>query len=546
MILLFVTATAASYLLAGAICLKASSDPKASSDGESQGSSWISLASGVILLLITIDIVAWSWWDEMAVYGWLDFGLILASPELSILVLGVLTGALVAYWHTKILANYSFATNTKLHKIWFWVIGSLVALGIALPLLSLIFQEMGLRSLQTPLFSVETSQGIGVAPLQFEIGRENMEKTFWNHPAYLSDTLEKDIKYLEKENANEIDFFKNAKRLSDNYLNPIANCMVFALRGRQLDFAQILPHIRPVAHALRRLLIEDSNNGALEKDVQLVKKRAVNGRQGLLKLVGPPVKQDQCPQMTPNDPTVKAAGLSKVPHLYVFIASIYLIGDDPEAALSVLEEGDSESKPFRNDMNYNRTRGWILYVLQRPLSESIKFHERALDFAERVTETEGDQKFLKRYARAQRLLRPELAFLLAQAGLRKGEALAYARTYFEEVNGWRNGLPRSESSIAIGNIQDWQKSDIYNLMDEIDSYTFYGYVLMAFGATEAEPNLKALRTARQLFREGLEVYDTKKEDFNEYLGEDTNFIRVRLETYFKQADFLLRETTRAG
>ena len=94
MILLFVTATAASYLLAGAICLKASSDPKASSDGESQGSSWISLASGVILLLITIDIVAWSWWDEMAVYGWLDFGLILASPELSILV-HVLTGALV-------------------------------------------------------------------------------------------------------------------------------------------------------------------------------------------------------------------------------------------------------------------------------------------------------------------------------------------------------------------------------------------------------------------------------------------------------------------
>lgn len=505
---------------------------------------------GVILLLITIGILAWSWYYKIAVYGWLDFDVILTSPELAILVLGVLTGTLVAYWHTKVLPIYSFHINTKLHMIWLWIIGSLVALGIALPLLSLIFQEMGLRSLQTPAFSVETSQSIGRSPLQFKVERHKLKETRLVNLTPLSPILKKDIDYLKKREVDEeIRPFENAKLLSDKYLDPITQCVSFALWDRQLDVAQILPHIGPIAHALRRLLIEDSKlsyplsaevpdkaKDYLQQAMKLVKKRVSMGREGLLQLVGLPLKPDQCPQMTLNDQTISAAEFSKVPHLYVFIASIYLIGRDPDAALAVLKAGDSESQLFRNDMNYNRLLGWVLYILQRPLSESIKFHERALDFAERVVETEEDRDFVERYARAQRMLRTELAFLLAQAGLRKGEALAYARAYFEEVNGWRNGLPRFESSIAIGQIQDWQKSKIYNLWDEVNSYIIYGYVLMAFGAREVEPNIKALRTARQILREGLEIYHTKKEELAQKFGErNRNVLRIQLESYLEQA-----------
>ncbi len=563
MIPLFVTAAAASYLLARAICLKTSSDPKASSDGESQGSSWMCLTFGVILLLITIAIAVWIWWDKIAVYGWLDLDHVLASPGLSIFVLGVLTGVLVAYWHTKVLPIYSFHINTKLHIIWLCTIGSLVLLGIALPLLSLIFREMGLRSLQTPAFSVEfpASQSIGRSPLQFKVERHKLKETRLVNLTSLSPILKKDIDYLKKKGEDEeIEPFENAKLLSDKYLDPITQCVSFAFWDRQLDMAQLLPHIGPIAHALRRLLIEDSKlsyplsaedldkaKEDLQQAMELVKERVSMGREGLLQLVGPPLKPDQCPQMTLNDQTISAAKFSKVPHLYVFIASIYLIGHDPDAALAVLKEGDSESPSFRNEINYNRLLGWVLYILQRPLSESIKFHERAFDFAEQVVETEGDRKFLRRYARAQRMLRTELAFLLAQAGLRKGDALAYARTYFEEVNGQSDGAPRSESSIAIGWIKDWQKSKIYTLWDEVNSYIISGYVLMAFGAREVEPNIKALRTARKLFREGLEVYHTKKGELAQKFGErNRNILRIQLESYLEHAEFLIMQAVRPG
>lgn len=558
MILIFVTAASASYLLTRAVCLKSS--PEGKSQVSYWTCFWTSLAF-VILLLITVGIVAWIWWDKIAVYGWLDPGLILASPELSILVLGVLTGALFAYWHTKVLAKYPFHINTKLHMIWFWIIGSLVALGIALPLLSLISRDLDLHSLQTPAFSVEFSQSIGVAPLQFEIEYKKLRRAKLKNLSSTSDTLKKDIIYLEKKKTNEaIRLFSNARQLSDNYLQPIAKCAQFAFRERQLDRAQILPHIRPVAHALRRLLIKDSAfehplsaetekdaNNALQEAVELLKKRSSSGRKRLLELVGPVLDKNKCPEVNLNNQPIDAVGLSQVPHLYLFIARIYLIGDDPEAALAVIEEGDSESNLFRNDMNYNRIRGWILYVLQRPLSESIKFHERAFDFADRVIETEEDRNFVKRYAKAHRYLRQELAFLLAQAGLRKDEALAYARTYFEEANGRRNSLPRSESSIAIGRIQNWQKSDIYDLTDEIYSYTVYGYVVMAFGSREVEPNIKALRTARQLFRDGLDVYKAKKEDLDTMIGKnDTDWIRAQLKDYLKQTEFLIKQATSAS
>ena len=553
MIPLFVIAAAASYLLARAICLKASSNPKASSDGESQDSSWMCLTFGVILLLISIGILAWSWYYKIAVYGWLDFDVILTSPELAILVLGILTGTLVAYWHTKVLPIYPFHINTKLHMIWLWIIGSLVALGIALPLLSFIFQEMGLRSLQTPAFSVETSQSIGRSPLQFKVERQKLVHTKSFSLSSPSPTLKNDIVYLEKKEANEEkQLFENAKKLSDNYLEPFTKCARFAFFERQLDSTQILPHILPVGYALQRLLIKDNNNAALQEDVKLVKDRVVNGRKRLLELMGPGLDNDKCPKVNPNIQKINAAGLSKVPPLYVFIANVYITGDDLEAALAVLEEGNSKSDLFRNDMNYNRTRGWILYALQRPLSESIKFHERAFDFADRVIETvtvknKEDRDFAKRYAKAQRLLRQELAFLLAQAGRRKGDALAYARAYFEEVNGRKNGLPRFKSSIAIGRVQDWQKSEIYELVDDVNSYDVYGYVLMAFGAREVEPNIKALHTARQLFREGLEVFDDKKVKLDRDIGKySTNWLRISLENYLEHAEFLIRKTTRRG
>ena len=249
------------------------------------------------------------------------------------------------------------------------------------------------------------------------------------------------------------------RSVSDNYLEPFTKCARFAFFERQLDSTQILPHILPVGYALQRLLIKDNNNAALQEDVKLVKDRVVNGRKRLLELMGPGLDNDKCPKVNPNIQKINAAGLSKVPPLYVFIANVYITGDDLEAALAVLEEGNSKSDLFRNDMNYNRTRGWILYALQRPLSESIKFHERAFDFADRVIETvtvknKEDRDLQSAMQRRNgSFVRSWPSFWPKQGGARATRLLMPGHTLKKSMVG-KSGLPRFKSSIAIGRVQD--------------------------------------------------------------------------------------------
>ena len=260
----------------------------------------------------------------------------------------------------------------------------------------------------------------------------------------------------------------------------------------------------------------------------------------------------------------KIAALSQVPHLYVFLAWLYMSADDLETALKVLEEGDPRGDlvVFRNDMNYNRARALLLYLLERPLEESIAYQDRGVAFANRVVEAipqewadgEPTRDFVLRYAAAQRVLRQELAFLLAQqpGAPRIHEALDYARTFFEETGHWertwRWGMQWGRyfeglRSIKIGPFDDWSRDDIYwGRADAVLSYLIYGYTLMVFGALDIEANAAALVIARDLFEEGLQAYKTHEQELRQD-GQHATYIR--LQSSLAQANRLLKDASHA-
>ena len=513
----------------------------------------------------------------------------MASPGPAVFAVGILTGIVVERWRRTIVRDYTFSRHAKLHWTWLAVIGSLMTLGIGLPYIAMVAGTTGVRSLETAGVHLEfggTTSGAR-SPLVFEVERHDVVRFRLPHVVYatvkdyglLGLRLKQDRTFYEK--VAEADLvlptvnvqdamwirgnFEKAGAFSKEFLSPTFKCMQEA-RKRQLDETQTVQHALPLAHGLRRVLAagrtvaKTGNAGAAKDEVNEALKALVAGEQHAWTtfciLAG---RDGEMLMRTHWEPPREEdfAALSEVPHLYTLLAWLYMSADELDTALQILEEGDSDSVAFKNDMNYNITRGYLLYLLKRPAEYSIQFQERALDFANKVVEavpeswsdgTLRPRDFAMRYARAQRQLRQELALLLAHDGKRMGEALDYARTFFEETGRWertwRWGMQwgrhsASQQRIRIGRFDDWSRDEIYWLpADAVTSCLVYGYTVMALEARAAVPDPEMLLVARDLFEEGMQMFKAKEV---ELMSSGQHSTYIRLEAHLKQATRLLKD-----
>ena len=587
MILLFFLSTAAGYLAVSTACAW-----RAVSRQTITGTLARSVAS-LLVLVATCLILVLPLLDRLPILTWNEISRYLAGPRVAVVALGVFAGCVLHYWHTQIVGNLPWHGNSKVHWLWAGALGTLFAMGIGLPYLSMVAGITGIRSLQTAgvhlEFGVVASRSL--ERLNFEVERH--EAARWRVEHFVNAAVENGglptllfqdialyrnvLKYervlgmVPETDARRILLdFSRARQFSNGYLSPIFECARVALQEHRLDQTQTVQHFLRFGHGLRRVLRAGRSFVPIQTGPAPTKMdEALNAlRDGVRHAAA-----NFCPIAGPNHadpldeawlrrPVEEIAALSTVPHLYVLLAWLYMSADELETALEVLEEGDARDElvVFRNDMNYNQTRGYLLYLLERPVEESIVYQDRVLDFANRVVDAipqkwpdgNSTREFVLRYAVAQRVSRQELAFLLAQQSgtPRIHEALDYARTFFEETGHWertwRWGMQWGRyfgnfQRIKIGGFDDWSRDEIYWLPpDNVLSYLVYGYVLMASGAHTLVPHTEALAIARDLFEEGLQEYKTDEQELRQY-GQHATY--VRLQSYLAQANRLLKEAS---
>ena len=545
--------------------------------------------AGIIALGAAVAILVLPLLARLPILGWNEISRYLASPGPAVFAVGILTGIVVERWRRTIVRDYTFSRHAKLYWTWLAVIGSLTTMGIGLPYIAMVAGTTGVRSLETAGVHIEFGGATsgGRSPLVFEVERHDVARFRLVHVVsatvedygLLSFRLKQDSEFYKKVAEKDLVLrtvdvhdamrirgnFEKARAFSEEFLSPTFKCIQEA-RRRQLDETQTVQHALALAHGLRRVLAagrtvaKSGNTGAAKSEVNEALNALVAGEQHawttFCKLAG---RDGEMLKRTDWEPPREEdfAALSEVPHLYTLLAWFYMSADELDTALQILKEGDSDSVAFKSDMNYNITHGYVLYLLKRPAKDSIRFQERALNFANEVVEavpeswTDGmlsSREFAMRYARAQRQLRQELALLLAHDGKRMGEAVHYARTFFEETGRWERTWrwdmqwgrdSASQQRIRIGRFDDWSRDEIYWLpADAVTSCLVYGYTVMALEARAAVPDPEMLLVARDLFEEGMQMFKEKEVELTT-LGQHSTYIR--LEANLKQAVRLLKD-----
>lgn len=469
---------------------------------------------------------------------------------ISYLLFGALTGFLLAYWQLKLLRNYYFRTHKQIHIFWLCLLAVPFTLGLMPAIVPMMVKSTGIRSVESPFLGVTfRHEGqVNRASLSFAVERTKVSNTdLWKFAKliahggwFLESGLNRDMEYYKLANhlyhfglsetgdngkalAYHLDY---AKYFSKKYIKPIFDCI-----SPEVDAFILIQNFSPVAHGLRQFLSEGrkvlSGCSGCERHknisiaLEVLKDLREEARRNFCEL-NSKIPRDERSSTTDNFQNNREsrgmdmlnARMATVPHFYTWLAWFYSASGNFESGREVLEEADELRKInrtlFEDDLNYNRTRGYTLYFLDWPLRDVREYQKRALDFAERVVNTipmwpnkEIQRELGKRYVRAERLLRQEMAFLQAQDGRNLQESLGHARTYYQETTGvlrqaisGRGQMRRSyeRQNVIRSQGMEWGLHDIYSpvTFHAISAHAVYGYTLMAYGAQSPEPNVDAM------------------------------------------------------
>lgn len=198
--------------------------------------------------------------------------------------------------------------------------------------------------------------------------------------------------------------------------------------------------------------------------------------------------------------------LTHAPHIYLVLASLDAFNDNRDGGIFILESALERFDKDRNLspgilFNIHFTLARYLYFSKAD-SKSIFLHlDEALKIAQATlnTITEWKQRTKlsakryrivedaeKRFEYAEAIAKNELAYISAEEGVRKFEALRYAKHNYDHSD----NLSYDHSN----NLSRWLKPQF------IDTY---GYVKMAFEARKKEPNFDEIKEARALFKEAI-------------------------------------------
>ena len=470
------------------------------------------------------------WWSEyLAVQIIQD----LTGRETAQFILGVVFGYILQYWGPDLWA-LKIQTWPRYNKFnWMAIsLGGLILLTAAGPYLGSLLRDGSMTGLKTPVaeFQFERMSRAENPSLSKEAREHNSSLRIVPNFAQLY-SIEPDLEYLKF-------LSKETKELSENYqqslsftkaiLVPLNQC-AWQAHKKYMDTESIRHALSPVAQELRRLIEQGQSQNS---------SRATDPFQGallksfdLLKHLG---GKERCTLQMQSagfigfykDPTF----LANSPHIYFALALLDGFNDNREGGISILKKA---SQRFGSEdlnpgilFNIHFTLARYLYDTEhdsenifRHLDKALKIAQDALDRIDKwkqlTTKNDTLEKLLsaeKRFKKLERWAKNFLAYFSAQEGVRKFEALGYAKENYDSI-----------------------EEELYPAMKTqyIDTY---GYVKMAFAARKVPPDFDEIEEAKALFKEA--VSHTKS------LSEETRYKRESKRISKKTFRFHLQEADR--
>lgn len=496
----------------------------------------------------------WSedWWSE---YWAVRIALDLTGTEVAQLILGGVFGCILRYWGPQF-----WVTRMPPGTRYNWVAISLVGLlllAAAGPYLGSWLRNSGITGLKTPVveFQFAGKGKIRLPRLEKDLQSKQL-KNFetLQFMTFSNKFIEMDLKYLElfpnAESARYREIYEKSRLFAKNLLLPLGMCANLA-RQNNLDIESIRHELQPIAQILYLLIKQgesilkpQSQDSISEEDsderqkirVQNAKRSTDSLRAKFLEQVDESLidlnsafVEDTCNllNVAPHiaeayvDPEV----LAKAPHIYLALAYLDQFNDNQQGAISILEKahenfGYDHSPGILFNINYSLFR-FLNEQDKRDRTSILPFLDHALEIAQyagskidhlKDTIPKPDRihkdELLEQFELSETFVKNDLAYVSAEEGIRKFEALQYANHNYNH----RDKLPRGFRPLIIDT---------------------YGYAKMAFEARKIPQNFDTIKEARALFREAISHTEGLPDSDEKFLG-----MKV-LRTHLNQANMLL-------
>ena len=511
----------------------------------------------IVLMFPSVGrILPGDWWSEyLAVRIIQD----LTGTEAARLILGAVFGCILRYWGPQF---WTVRMPPETRYNWVAIsLAGLILLAAAVPYIDRQFG--GMTGLKTPFAEFQFAGKGKTGLTDFEKG---LQIVSLSKPQTLeqlvSSTAQVDLDYLmifpDHKSAKHKGTYEKSQIFFRNILVPLSMCARQAYEN-DLDLESIRHALIPVVKKLRLLIQQgqsilarsskDSNPTENKDDqksiydllqgtefleqvrtsINLLKEASLNeGKIGNKCELDKKFdnKNSSEVQKREIDPHIKK-GLAQAPHIYLALAYLDQFNDNRRGAISILEEaskkfGDDHSPGILFNINTSlfiflreediRDRKTIFPYLDKALDITHDTRSRLNEFRDASLDPDKSRLLnrLKRYfAILQAVTKNSLAYVSAEEGIRKFEALHYANHNYYH----RDQLPMNY----------WPPI--------IDTY---GYVKMAFEARKNHPNFDEIQEARVLF---MEAISHMEEDLTD--SEAKSLVMKGLRTHLEQANRLL-------
>lgn len=480
----------------------------------------------------------------------------LTGHETAQFILGAAFGCILRYWGSDLWA-LKIATWPRYNKF-NWVaisLAGLILLAAAIPYME---QQLGgMTALKTPVAEFQfASQGRTEPPalekdLQFKVLTylETLQFMAFSHFS-----IKKDLEYLEifpeDESEKYTEIYQKSQSFAENILKPLGDCALNAYMN-YLDIESIRHALQPIAQKLylliqqgesilelqphsssptedldgrqkERLLKSESSWYSLRMEfLDQITKSGLRLQEALLD----EGEKKLCKLEPQWEPQVaefpKPEELVAAPNTYLVLAYLDAFNHNMDRSIDLLK---SASQRFSNRapvVSFNINFSLALFLNQEgkyDLKSIFLYLDNAREIAQKawgkIKDSEANSKdyyYLEQY---EMYAKNFLAYVSAQEGVRKFEALQYAKHNYAH----RNKLHKQSRPKIIDT---------------------YGYVKMAFEARKSFPNFDEIVEARALFKEAISHQENLYKENLVFLDKHASAMKV-LREHLEQANNLLK------
>ena len=461
----------------------------------------------------------------------------LTGTEAMRFILGAAFGCILRHW-----GPHFWEMRLKPETRYNWVAISLAGLLLLAAAIPYIERQLGgMTALKTPVAEFQFEGMTRAESPGFKEQRKIYVLKLIPNFATISSSIKNDLSYLEllekeaktitdpsgkkkmllKKIGERREIYDKTQSFINDILTPLGQCAKHT-KNNYLDIESIRHALSPVAQKLRLLIQSGQSQNStpaigqleneVEKSLELLKK-AVR-------------EKGQCKWDKSEIPS-DSKFLTDAPHIYLALALLDGFNENREGAISILKKASEQfgddhdlSPGILFNINFHLSR--FLYNSQHDPESIFRYLDRSLKIAQDTSSRidkwkqftiPPDQqhtllKVKKRFKKTERWAKNALAYLSAQVGVRKFEALLYAKDNYD------NGEKLSQS----------MKLQI------IDTY---GYVKMAFAARKVPPDFEEIQQAKALFKDALSHAENLPD------SESKRTTKRTFQSHLQQADRLM-------